>query len=331
MRRSTIAGPVARAGVHAGRLGWNLARRTALRIRGSAAYTPPWAASILDDIALNRPWNLLFRALRALVAVRFRLPGPLGIRPGVTVVIVNWNGGALLPDVLNAIERYSPDPPQVIVVDNASGDGSQTWLQASRHRLRPVLLRRNIYHGAGMDLGFLLSRTEYVVALDVDAFPIRSDWLELLRARLQAGAVVAGVGSLRGYAHPCCLMTRLDRFVSRRHTFQPHVGDWRPERLGREEWDTGESISRREGDDHLALLPRTHARGPGYLGSVFGDVVFHNGASVRLLAGDRVEGIEMDDVRASWSEAVERYVRGPTPPVPPPGREGRAAPSSSHQ
>lgn len=313
MQRSAIVGRFARAAAQLGRLSWNSGRRTALRMRGNAAYTPPWSASVLDDIALNRPWNLLFRALRGLVAVRLRLPGPLGIRPGVTVVIVNWNGGSLLPDVLDAIERYSPVPPEVMVVDNASSDDSRAWLQASRHRLRPVLLRRNIYHGAGMDLGFLLSRTEYVVALDVDAFPIRSDWLELLRARLEAGATVAGAGSLRGYAHPCCLMMRLDRFVARRHTFQPHVGDWRPERLGREEWDTGESISRREGDDHLALVPRTHARGPGYLGSVFGDFVFHNGASVRLLAGDRVEGIEMTDVQASWREAVDRYVHGSKP------------------
>src|SRR5207237_10307983 len=97
------------------------------------------------------------------------------------------------------------------------------------------------------------------------------------------------------------------------HTYQLHAGAWRPEPLGMEEWATGEGISRREGDDHLALLPRTHARGPGHLGSVFGDVVFHNGASVRLLAGDRVEGIDVTDVRAAWSEAVARYLPGEEP------------------
>ena len=258
----------------------------------------------------------MLRALRALTGIRLRLPGPLGSHSGTTIVIVNWNGCSLLPDVMAAIERYSRDRPEVIVVDNASSDGSQAWLRSQRHRLRPVLLPRNIYHGAGMDLGFLLSRTEHVVALDVDAFPIRDDWLEVLRAPLNEGATVSGACALRNYVHPCCLMMRLDRFVTRRHTFQPHVGEWRPERLGVEEWDTGESISRREGDDHLALLPRTHARGPGHLGSVFGDVVFHNGASVRLLAGDQVEGIEMSDVRASWSEAVASYVHGRRPGAP---------------
>ena len=271
-------------------------------------YTSPWSASLLDDIALNRPWNVVLRLLRGVAAIRLRAPGRLGVRPGVTVVIVNWNGRMLLPDVLAAIERYSPDRPEVIVVDNASTDGSREWLRDQRHRLRAVLLPRNIYHGPAMDLGFLLSRTDHVVALDVDAFPVRQDWLEALQAPLRRGAAVSGAQALRGYVHPCCLMMRLGRFVARRHTFQPHVGEWRPERLGIDEWDTGESISRREGDDHLALLPRTHHRGPGHLGSVFGDVVFHNGASVRLLAGDRVEGIEMSDVRASWNEAVARYV-----------------------
>ena len=298
----------ARTAVKAGLLAWNGCRRMALRVRGNTAYTPPWSASVLDDVALNRPWNLLLRVLRGAAAIRLRLPGRLGVRAGVTVVIVNWNGRHLLPDVMAAIERNSAERPDVIVVDNASSDGSRTWLRGQRHRLRPVLLPRNIYHGAGMDLGFLLSRTEYVVALDLDAFPIRTDWLDVLLAPLREGATVAGARALRGYAHPCCLMMRLDRFVARRHTFQPHVGDWRPERLGIEEWDTGESISRREGDECLALLPRTSARGPGHLGSVFGDIVFHNGASVRLLAGDRVEGIEMTDVRASWSEALARYV-----------------------
>jgi glycosyltransferase involved in cell wall biosynthesis len=310
MQPTAVKGIVIRAAVRAGRLGWSSGRRVALRARGDAAYAPPWSASVVDDIALNRPWNLVLRVLRGAAAARLRFPGALGIAPGVTVVIVNWNGSALLPDVLAAIERYSSDRPHVIVVDNASSDGSRGWLRSQRHRLRPVLLPRNIYHGAGMDLGFLLSRTEHVVALDVDAFPIRDDWLEVLQAPLRDGATVSGARALRDYAHPCCLMMRLERFVARRHTFQPHVGEWRPERLGVEEWDTGESISRREGDDHLALLPRTHSRGPGHLGSVFGDVVFHNGASVRLLAGDRVEGIEMADVQAAWAEAVARYVAG---------------------
>lgn len=309
MPRHVRIGRAADLAAAGGRLAWAGCRRIALRLRGSAVYTPPWCASLLDDIALNRPWNLALRVLRAVVAVRLRLPGRLGIRPGVTVVIVNWNGRSLIPDVLAAVEKYSSKRPEVIVVDNASTDGSRPWLRSQRPRLRPILLPRNIYHGAGMDLGFLLSRTEYVVALDVDAFPIRCGWLEALQAPLRAGATVSGAQALRDYVHPCCLMMRLDRFVASRHTFQPHVGDWKPERLGGEEWDTGESISRREGDDRLALLPRTHARGPGHLGSVFGDVVFHCGASVRLLAGDTVEGIEMTDVQAAWREAIARYLR----------------------
>lgn len=296
-----------------GRISWDGCRWAVLRIRNNPGYVPPWRASVVEDVALNRPWNLVLRILRGVAATRLRLPGKLGIRPGVTVVIVNWNGRTLMPHVLAAIERFSSERPGVIVVDNASGDGSRQWLRTQRTRLRPILLPRNIYHGAAMDLGFLLSRTDHVVALDVDAFPVRGDWLEVLAAPLRSGATVSGARAMRDYAHPCCLMMRLDRFVALRHTFQPHVGDWRPERLGIEEWDTGESISRREGEGHVALLPRTYARGPGHLGSVFGGVVFHNGASVRLLAGDRVEGIGVEDVRSSWREAVTRYIEESSP------------------
>ena len=41
------------------------AARTWARGRRALAFIPPWRASVLDDMALNRPLNLLFRLLRA--------------------------------------------------------------------------------------------------------------------------------------------------------------------------------------------------------------------------------------------------------------------------
>ncbi len=43
-----------------------------------------------------------------------------------------------------------------------------------------------------MDLGFLAARTEFCVALDVDAFPIRGEWIETIRAEPEQGAAVIG-------------------------------------------------------------------------------------------------------------------------------------------
>ena len=52
---------------------------------------------------------------------------PMTHPPGVDIVIVNWNSGDLLADCLKSIETVmagSTLPVRVIVVDNASSDGS---------------------------------------------------------------------------------------------------------------------------------------------------------------------------------------------------------------
>jgi hypothetical protein len=174
---------------------------------------------------------------------------------------------------------------------------------------------RNVFHGPAMDLAFLLSKTEYTVALDVDAFPTTDAWLETLLTPLQQRRYVSGAEAQRGYIHPCCLAMRTEYFARRRHTFTPHVGTWDPKRLGRDEWDTGESITRREGLDRAAPFPRTRVRGPMQLGSVFGGFVYHNGASTRLRSDVEVQGLTADDAEMAWREAVAEFL-GPDPTAP---------------
>ncbi len=295
---------------------WRALSAGALRVRGidQEEFIPPWEASVADDMALNRPLNLLFRFMRAKLVIRQRIPG-LGLRPGVTIAIVNWNSMDLLRDVLRAIEHFgSPSgiPIEVLVIDNGSNDGSRPFLRTCRTegRVRCLLLPQNIYHGPAMDLAFLMSRTEFVVALDVDAFPITAGWLETLLAPLDHGATVAGAEAARGYIHPCCLAMRTAHFAQRRHTFTPHIGTWNPERMGIDEWDTGESITIREGRDHIAAFERTSVRGPLQLGSVFGEFVYHNGASTRLRSDVKIDGLTRSDAECAWDEAVTEHLDG---------------------
>jgi GT2 family glycosyltransferase len=304
-------------------VGWRGATAAArkLRKRKDLDFIPPWESSILDDTALNRPLNLAFRPMRALVQLRAeeRIPG-LRLRPGVTIAIVNWNSVDLLKDVLRAIERFgSPRnlPLEVLVIDNGSSDGSREFLKECRksRRVRCFLSPQNLFHGPAMDLAFLLSRTEYVIALDVDAFPIGEGWLEALLGPLQQGRSVSGAEAARGYIHPCCLAMRTEDFAVRRHTFTPHIGTWDPERRGIDEWDTGESITRREGLENVAALPRTRVRGPLQLGSVFGDVVYHNGASTRLRSDVEIGGLTRSDTESAWREALAEYLDEPGAPM----------------
>lgn len=301
-------------------VGWRAVSAAALRLRGITReeFIPPWEASVVDDAALNRPLNLLFRILRWKVGIRARtrIPG-LRLRKGVTIAIVNWNSMDLLRDVLRAIDRYggfSEGAVEVLVIDNGSVDGSREFLRHCRAagRARCLLLPQNIYHGPAMDLAFLMSRTEYIVALDVDAFPTAGGWLDTLLAPLQAGKTVAGAEAARGYIHPCCLAMRTAYFASNRHTFTPHIGTWDPERLGVDEWDTGESITVREGKERIEAFPRTRVRGPLQLGSIFGDFVYHNGASTRLRSDVKIEGLTRGDAECAWEEAVAEHIDIPS-------------------
>jgi hypothetical protein len=319
-----VTGTDPRSGIRApAAIAWALARRGAHWTRGrrTLAFVPPWRASVLDDMALNRPLNLLFRLLRLRVLVRARSPiRSLGLRRGATVAIVNWNSLDLLCDVVRALERFGPPQGgrlEILVVDNGSVDGSRAWLRSQRRagRLRCVLLPRNVFHGPAMDLAFLLAGTEYVVALDVDAFPVADAWLDALIEPLRDHKFVSGAQALRGYIHPCCLAMRTAYFARRRHTFTPHVGTWDPDHLGRDEWDTGESITRREGLARVQPFPRTRVRGPLQLGTVFGGFVYHNGASTRLRSDVEIDGLTTSDAENAWAEAVAEFLdAGPEAP-----------------
>lgn len=100
-------------------------------------------------------------------------------REGVTVVIPNWNHELLLPrsvlSGLRALEvlRAGGTPGEVLVVDDASRDGSPTLLrqlEALYHRagLRVLALARNGGLAAARNLGLTQARYRSVVLMDAD-------------------------------------------------------------------------------------------------------------------------------------------------------------------
>jgi glycosyltransferase involved in cell wall biosynthesis len=239
------------------------------------------------------------------------------IRPGVTVVIVNWNSERFVRTAVSAVRRFSPADVRIIVVDNGSHDGSRAWLR-TRRDVRTLRLPLNIGHEVAEDIGFLAARTEFVVSLDVDAFPLSDRWLDELIAPLQGAATVSGAHVKGGFVHPCCLAMRFDDFVERRHSFvarRGHTWAATADETDAEGWDTGWNISLREPRRHL--IDRTSVRGPGDIGSVFGDVVYHNFYSTRfdnpkqkLSDAELGLGVDRDHARDAWEWAVSTYLGG---------------------
>lgn len=239
--------------------------------------------------------------------------------PGVTVVTANWNSCDYLKVMVGAVRRFSSGV-QILVVDNASHDGSRAYLR-SRNDVRTIRLPWNVGHPRALDIGFLLADTEYVVSLDIDAFPIRSEWLDLLLEPLHRGSTISGARLNRNYVHPCCLAIRRDRFVQMGHSF---CGTYVPRRLADgvlldARGDVGEEMAERDGGP-LHFLEATSRFGPGDVGTVFGDAIYHNFYSTRFAAErspSRLDGtVESEDASRAWSQAVEKFLRPPIEPSP---------------
>jgi len=241
-------------------------------------------------------------------ALRARARRRLGrLAPGaVTVVTVNWNAAPYLETLLRLVRSRSPEGVRVLVVDNGSRDGSRRLL-AAHPGVRVVRLPFNAGHDLALDIGFLLAGTEYVVALDVDAFPLHDRWLGELLEPLGRGCEISGARLNREYVHPCCLAMRTARFVREGHSFR---GRYRPRAEGRDaSGDIGEEMSGRE-RGRLHFFDPSSRRGPGDVGTVFGGLVYHNFYSTRFRATPLSvldAHVRAGDAAAAWREALERY------------------------
>ena len=222
----------------------------------------------------------MVRSVGAGVARVRRVRAPREYRPGCTVVTVNWNSLAFLRLTVDAIRVSSPADTEIIVFDNGSSDGSLEYLQ-SRRDVRTMHSPVNLGHGVAVDLAVASVDTEFVIVLDVDAFPISARWMSDGLAALDAGAQVAGARMHRNFVHPCFLVTRTPVLHRYGLTFRP-VGSL--SKLDSEAplfLDVGEALSQRMivkfgGGQALHFFEITSLRGPGGTGAVFGDLVYHN-------------------------------------------------------
>lgn len=107
-------------------------------------------------------------------------------RPLVSVIVVNWNGLAYLPECLESLARQSYAPLEVVVVDNGSTDGSVEYLRTVRDRaVRLVESPANAGFAGGNNLGIRASKGAYVALINNDA-AADPGWVEALVAAAEA-------------------------------------------------------------------------------------------------------------------------------------------------
>jgi len=103
--------------------------------------------------------------------------------PRISVVIVSYNTRDLLADCLNSLREFEPES-QVIVVDNASRDGSESMVRERFPDVTIIQTGRNAGFAGANNLGIAQATGDFVVLLNSDtrlldpALTAAAKWLE---------------------------------------------------------------------------------------------------------------------------------------------------------
>jgi GT2 family glycosyltransferase len=111
----------------------------------------------------------------------------------LSVLIVNWNTRDLLLACLASLQRFPPkEDHEVIVVDNASTDGSADAIRSAFPDVKLVQQERNLGYAAGNNAAFAVATGEWLLTLNPDTEltePILDEAIAILQANPKAGAL----------------------------------------------------------------------------------------------------------------------------------------------
>ena len=93
----------------------------------------------------------------------------------ISIISVNYNCLDWMKLLVNSIRKFTAVPYEIIIVDNASEDGSREWLKAQKD-VKAIFLEINIGHGPGLDLAIRSAAYHCCLALDIDAHLQRKEW-----------------------------------------------------------------------------------------------------------------------------------------------------------
>lgn len=112
----------------------------------------------------------------------------------LSVVIITWNGLRHLPACLDALKPQLPPTAEIILVDNASADGTMPWVRATHPDVRLVPLTTNHGFAGGVNAGLRVAHGDLLLLINDDAFAEPGFVAALLaaaEARPQTGAFAA--------------------------------------------------------------------------------------------------------------------------------------------
>jgi GT2 family glycosyltransferase len=112
----------------------------------------------------------------------------------VSVTIVTYNSGRFIKRCLESVLEQKYPNLEVIVVDNASTDGTLDILEQFQHRVRLFYNDENIGFAAAQNQAIGLSRGEWVLTLNPDVLLLKN----FIQAMVEAGQIDPKAGTVCG-------------------------------------------------------------------------------------------------------------------------------------
>lgn len=137
-------------------------------------------------------------------------------KPQLSIVIVNWNGGKYLSRCIASIYEQGMDV-EVILVDNASTDGSAQKAREEFPQIKLLELEENKGYSVACNIGVKEAKSEFVLLLNPDVILLPrclSALLDFAQINPSAGAVAPKLlnpegnlqPSIRGFPYPLSLI-----------------------------------------------------------------------------------------------------------------------------
>ncbi len=115
-----------------------------------------------------------------------------GGQPLVSIIIPHWNGIKVLEECLNSLKKTTYPNLEIIVVDNASTDGSPEWVEKNYPDIKLVRNSENKGYAGGCNRGAENASGDFLLFLNNDTVH-EKDWIEPLVETMtsdeQTGAV----------------------------------------------------------------------------------------------------------------------------------------------
>ncbi len=112
----------------------------------------------------------------------------------VSIIIVNWNGKKWFKDCLGSVYKQDYKNMEVILVDNASADGSVTYVKKYFPKVKIVINKKNLGFAQANNIGYKEATGDYVLFLNNDTKVTNNFLTELVKV-LESDKKIGGAQS----------------------------------------------------------------------------------------------------------------------------------------